>query len=70
MQNTQQTKTALVIILLGGLFLTCGGVAGFFANPSVVNWGFVIAVAGGILLSVFALLGLLSKQLFAKLSER
>ena len=70
MQNIQQTKVALVIILLGGLFLVSGSLAGILAQPQVINWGFWIALIGGVPLTGFSVLGLLSKRLLSRLAQR
>ena len=70
MQNIQQTKVALIIILLGGIFLVSGSLAGILAQPHVINWGFWIALIGGVPLTVFAVLGLLSKRLLSRLAQR
>lgn len=47
-----------------------GSVAGILGQPNVVNWGFRIGLFGGILLALFSIAGLASKQLFAKLAQQ
>lgn len=66
--SEQKTKSALLIILLGGLFFIAGSSLEIsMDNKNVGAW---MALIGGVPLTFFAVLGLSNKSLFNYLSKR